>query len=136
VKNIFSCLKLIHGSPYTSCNLQNDKPSRSTYNSQECLFIQHLQHVSLCIGPSSRGHILAYIILIIMLNRMCIDIYTGHTQMNGAVLIVNTITTAPFFCVFPVYVAKSMGANHVTSQLFIFGHNTNSAFYILFYTAI
>jgi hypothetical protein len=30
-------------------------------------------------------------------------IYTGHTQKNGAVLIVNTITTAPFFCVCPVF---------------------------------
>ena len=31
-------------------------------------------------------------------------IYTGHTQNNGAVLIVNTIKTAPFFCVCPVYI--------------------------------
>ena len=29
--------------------------------------------------------------------------YTGHTQKNGAVLIVFTIKTAPFFCVCPVY---------------------------------
>ena len=29
-------------------------------------------------------------------------IYTGHTQKNGAVLIVFTINTAPFFCVCPV----------------------------------
>ena len=28
---------------------------------------------------------------------------TGHTQKNGAVLIVNTIKTAPFFCVCPVH---------------------------------
>jgi hypothetical protein len=28
--------------------------------------------------------------------------YTGHTQKNGAVLIVNTIKNAPFFCVCPV----------------------------------
>jgi hypothetical protein len=28
---------------------------------------------------------------------------TGHTQNNGAVLIVNTIKTAPFFCVCPVH---------------------------------
>jgi hypothetical protein len=28
--------------------------------------------------------------------------YTGHTQQNGSVLIVNTIKTAPFFCVCPV----------------------------------
>jgi hypothetical protein len=27
----------------------------------------------------------------------------GHTQKNGAGLIVNTIKTAPFFCVYPVY---------------------------------
>jgi hypothetical protein len=31
--------------------------------------------------------------------------FTGHTQNNGAFLIVNTIKTAPFFCVFPVYQA-------------------------------
>jgi hypothetical protein len=30
-------------------------------------------------------------------------IHTGHTQKNGAVLIVFTIKTAPFFCVCPVY---------------------------------
>jgi hypothetical protein len=30
------------------------------------------------------------------------DKNTGHTQKNGAVLIVFTITTAPFFCVCPV----------------------------------
>jgi hypothetical protein len=28
---------------------------------------------------------------------------TGHTQKNGAVLIVNTIKTAPLICVCPVY---------------------------------
>jgi hypothetical protein len=28
-------------------------------------------------------------------------LYTGHTQKNGAVLIVNTIKTEPFFCVCP-----------------------------------
>jgi hypothetical protein len=28
--------------------------------------------------------------------------YTGHTQKNGAVSIVNTIKTAPLFCVCPV----------------------------------
>jgi hypothetical protein len=28
---------------------------------------------------------------------------TGHTQNNGAALIVNTIKTAPLFCVFPVF---------------------------------
>jgi hypothetical protein len=31
-------------------------------------------------------------------------VYTGHTQKNGAVLIVFTIKTAPFFCVCPVYI--------------------------------
>jgi hypothetical protein len=30
-------------------------------------------------------------------------IHTEYTQNNGAVLIVNTIKTAPFFCVCPVY---------------------------------
>jgi hypothetical protein len=29
--------------------------------------------------------------------------YTGHTQNNGAVLIVNIIKTAPFFCVCSVF---------------------------------
>jgi hypothetical protein len=28
---------------------------------------------------------------------------TGYTQKNGAVSIVKTIKTAPFFCVYPVY---------------------------------
>jgi hypothetical protein len=32
-----------------------------------------------------------------------VGVYTGHTQKNGAVLIVNIIKTAPFFCVFPVF---------------------------------
>ena len=32
-----------------------------------------------------------------------ITLYKGHTQKNGAVLIVNTIKTASFFCVGPVY---------------------------------
>ena len=32
---------------------------------------------------------------------------TGHTQQNGAVSIVNTIETAPFFCVCPVYLGPS-----------------------------
>jgi hypothetical protein len=31
-----------------------------------------------------------------------LEAYTGHTQKNGAVLIVNTIKTVPFFCVCPV----------------------------------
>ena len=31
-------------------------------------------------------------------------IYTGHTQNNGAVSIVIPIKTAPFFCVYPVYI--------------------------------
>ena len=29
--------------------------------------------------------------------------YTGHTQKNGAVLIMNTIKNAPLFCVCPVF---------------------------------
>jgi hypothetical protein len=32
-----------------------------------------------------------------------INTYTGRTQKNGAALIVNTIKTAPFFCVCPVF---------------------------------
>jgi hypothetical protein len=35
-------------------------------------------------------------------------IYTGHTQKNGAVLIVFSIKTAPFFCVCPVYIYTLM----------------------------
>jgi hypothetical protein len=35
------------------------------------------------------------------------NICTGHTQKNGAVLIVFTIKTAPFFCVCPVYITIS-----------------------------
>jgi hypothetical protein len=31
-----------------------------------------------------------------------INLYTGHTQKNGAVSIVNTIETAPLFCVYTV----------------------------------
>jgi hypothetical protein len=34
---------------------------------------------------------------------LSVFVYTGHTQKNGAVLIVFTIKTAPFFCVCPVY---------------------------------
>ena len=30
-------------------------------------------------------------------------INTGHTEKNGAVSIVFTIETAPFFCVYPVH---------------------------------
>jgi hypothetical protein len=33
-----------------------------------------------------------------------IFLYIGYTQKNGAVLIVNTIKTAPLFCVCPVYI--------------------------------
>jgi hypothetical protein len=36
--------------------------------------------------------------------------YTGHTQNNGAVLIVNTIKAAPFFCVCPVLERRSRSA--------------------------
>ena len=32
--------------------------------------------------------------------------YTGNTQKNGAILIVNTIKTAPFVCVCPVYMLR------------------------------
>jgi hypothetical protein len=32
-----------------------------------------------------------------------IHTYTGHTQKNGAVSIVNSFETAPFFCVCPLY---------------------------------
>jgi hypothetical protein len=33
-----------------------------------------------------------------------IYIYTGYTQKNGAVSVVKTIETAPFFCVYSVYI--------------------------------
>ena len=42
-------------------------------------------------------------------------LYTGHTQKSGAVLIVNTIKTAPLFCVCPVYKFKIIT---LLSQLF------------------
>jgi hypothetical protein len=38
-----------------------------------------------------------YVSVLIYSNR-------GHTQKNGAVLIVNTIKTAPIFCVLPVFI--------------------------------
>jgi hypothetical protein len=42
-----------------------------------------------------------------------IHTYTGRTKNNGAVLIVNTIKTAPFFCVCPVYIHTFTGY-HIT----------------------
>jgi hypothetical protein len=36
------------------------------------------------------------------------SLYNGHTQKNGAVLIVNTIKTAPLFCVNPVFLLQNM----------------------------
>jgi hypothetical protein len=41
-------------------------------------------------------------IQIMLTVRYGLDLYTGHTQKNGAVLIVFTIKTATFFCVCPV----------------------------------
>jgi hypothetical protein len=41
--------------------------------------------------------------------------YTGHTQKNGAVLIVNTTKTAPFFCVCPVH--SEFGENVARPEL-------------------
>jgi hypothetical protein len=35
--------------------------------------------------------------------------HTGHTQKNGAVSKVNTVDTAPFFCVCPVYIFEPKG---------------------------
>lgn len=35
-------------------------------------------------------------------------IYTGYTQGNGAVTIVKTIETAPFFCVYAVYISQTL----------------------------
>jgi hypothetical protein len=52
----------------------------------------------------------------------------GYTQNNGAVSIVNTIETAPFFCVFPVFKL------YVTSTCFIYnllnGIRLNFVFFI------
>ena len=42
--------------------------------------------------------------------------YTGHTQKNGAVLIVFTIETAPFFCVCPVYRYRLFGSDPMTKE--------------------
>jgi hypothetical protein len=41
--------------------------------------------------------------------------YTGHTQKNGAVSKVNSIETAPFFCVCPVYLLISYWGMHFSS---------------------
>jgi hypothetical protein len=42
--------------------------------------------------------------------------YTGHTQENGAVLIVNTIKTTPFFCVCSVLLYEFSLSSFVTLQ--------------------
>jgi hypothetical protein len=45
--------------------------------------------------------------------------YTGHTQKNGAVLIVNTIKTAPLFCVCPVY-PTALKTLHSAHKMYLF----------------
>jgi hypothetical protein len=68
----------------------------------------------------------------IELNICYFDLNTGHTQNNGEVLIVNTIKTAPFFCVCPVYwlclidfliyprlLKNEMGINCLKSKFYI-----------------
>jgi hypothetical protein len=52
-------------------------------------------------------------------NIKYIYIYTGLTQKNGAVLIVFTIETAPFFCVCPVYILHVNTLNIKFSVKFI-----------------
>jgi hypothetical protein len=44
--------------------------------------------------------------------------YTGHTQNNGAVLIVNTIKTAPFFCVCPVHLRCAQRVTQCCSAVY------------------
>jgi hypothetical protein len=46
-----------------------------------------------------------------------VSIFTGYTQKSGAVSIVNTIETAPFFCVCPVY--THMQIVHCTFTVYI-----------------
>jgi hypothetical protein len=43
------------------------------------------------------------------------NINTQNTKKNGAFLIVNTIKTAPFFCVCPVFVelGSAVGTGHI-----------------------
>jgi hypothetical protein len=43
-------------------------------------------------------------------------VYTGYTQKNGAVLIVNTIKTAPLFCVCPVHILHYCLHDHRTTS--------------------
>jgi hypothetical protein len=38
--------------------------------------------------------------------KLLVPTYTGHTQKNGAVLILKTIKNAPLFCVLPVHGAN------------------------------
>ena len=59
-------------------------------------------------------------------------IYTGYTQNNGAVSIVKTIETAPFFCVHPVYNTKFIPiVKHVKTNFsfFISKHLSNCTAY-------
>ena len=53
-------------------------------------------------GFNSEHYYIRTILLCMPCMYVCMYVCTGHTQKNGAVLIVNTITSAPFFCVCPV----------------------------------
>ena len=44
-------------------------------------------------------------------------VHTGHTQKNGAVSKVNTINTAPFFCVYPVHTYTHSTYIHIYTLL-------------------
>jgi hypothetical protein len=56
-------------------------------------------------------------------------IYTGHTQKNGAVVIVNTIKTAPFFCVCPIYIY--IYRITITTSFCLTEYSKNNILYIL-----
>jgi hypothetical protein len=45
------------------------------------------------------------------------DCCTGHTQKNGAVSIVDSFETAPFFCVCPVYAMSYHEMRYVVKQV-------------------
>jgi hypothetical protein len=59
-----------------------------------------------------------------ILVSFCQIMYTGYTQKNGAFLIVNTIKTAPFFCVFLYFVTIDLSSVHIKLCLFAFKPNT------------
>jgi hypothetical protein len=52
-------------------------------------------------------------------------LYTGNTQKNGAVSIVNSFETAPFFCVCPVYEMLYEYTNSVKPNYYVLQGCTN-----------